>query len=545
VPWQLHLMKLASELRPMRKFLMVVIVAAIAMLTFRGTARSEERVALLIGNKGYNSNVGILRNPHNDVDVLETSLNSIGFKVTSIKDADFATMHRSVKAFIKQLQDAGPGAVSLFYYSGHGAADQRTKINYLIPVDVKSADDEQLWQSSFELKADLIDKLRDQASNASHFVIFDACRNELQLVSKKQNKSLGGESKGLLPVGRTNGVLIAYATAETRTASDEGEIAGPYARTLAEEITKSGVEAVTMFRRVQIQVKNAIGQDPYLEIPPLPEIYFAGEAPGQTTTAETTGPAAAVLDKAAFERDRAAMRQTMRTLLKQVQSAGIDPGGSFNKLKAWPLGSTINICFLDGDRRLQRAVANVARQWTLYANLDFDFGSWSDPRVCEVSKNKVFVRVSFNSSGNWAYIGTDQIALGQQNEPTLNLESIKNERPEDIDRGNFNVEILHEFGHVIGFEHTFQLQDGPCSSELDWAYIYKYFVDTYHWTRETVDLNLRPTSAISGKFDKLSVMNWALPPEFFKGGKQSPCYAEKIEQLSLRDKLAAYQFYPG
>jgi len=45
-------------------------------------------------------------------------------------------------------------------------------------------------------------------------------------------------------------MLIAYATAEGELASDVGVGAGPYAKALAEEIIKPGVEAVAMFRVV-------------------------------------------------------------------------------------------------------------------------------------------------------------------------------------------------------------------------------------------------------------------------------------------------------
>src|SRR5262249_24807233 len=79
---------------------------------------------------------------------------------------------------------------------------------------------------------------------------------------------------------------IAYATAPGRTASDIGQRAGPYASALAEEMAKPGVEAVTMFRNVQLRVKQTIGQDPWLSFPTLPAIYLAGKQ-----TAEEIQPA--------------------------------------------------------------------------------------------------------------------------------------------------------------------------------------------------------------------------------------------------------------
>src|SRR5262245_9285715 len=77
----------------------------------------------------------------------------------------------------------------------------------------------------------------------------------------------------------TAGLWIAYATAPRKTASDVGDDGSPYAKTLAEEIMKPGVEAVTMFRNVQLRVKRTIGQDPWLSFPSLPAVYFAGSKP--------------------------------------------------------------------------------------------------------------------------------------------------------------------------------------------------------------------------------------------------------------------------
>jgi uncharacterized caspase-like protein len=75
--------------------------------------------------------------------------------------------------------------------------------------------------------------------------------------------------------------MIAYATAPGRTASDAGQAAGPYAVALAEEIGKPGVEAVTMFRNVQLRVKQTIGQDPWLSFPTLPAVFLAGSKTAQ------------------------------------------------------------------------------------------------------------------------------------------------------------------------------------------------------------------------------------------------------------------------
>jgi hypothetical protein len=89
-------------------------------------------------------------------------------------------------------------------------------------MDVANADDQDLWLYSINLNT-LVDNLREQASGATHYIIFDACRNELNLTTNGQ-KSL--TNKGFEPMKYTLGVLVAYATAPSGTASDVGGGAG-------------------------------------------------------------------------------------------------------------------------------------------------------------------------------------------------------------------------------------------------------------------------------------------------------------------------------
>jgi hypothetical protein len=252
----------------------VVVAIALLLLPAAAFAQAEKRMALLIGNQAYGNEIGRLANPHNDVALLEKTLRSIGFEVTTVRDAGLGGLHQAVNAYARRVQAAGPNAVGFFYYSGHGAAD--SGVNYLIPVDVKTTDTGDLWDQSLRL-TEITRKLKVEAGNASHFVVFDACRNSLKL-TRPGTRSLI-QSKGFVPVAQESGMLIAYATAEGELAFDVGAEAGPYAKTLAEELVKPGVEAVTMFRNVQLRVKQTIGQDPWLSFPSLPAVYFAGTKP--------------------------------------------------------------------------------------------------------------------------------------------------------------------------------------------------------------------------------------------------------------------------
>jgi uncharacterized caspase-like protein len=232
-------------------------------------AQEPARLALLIGNSDYTQKVGPLKNALNDVALVGAALNKLGFKVTIVTDADYRTMDTAIKRYVADVRQAGKGAISFFYYSGHGVADPATMINYLVPVDVSDSSDGNLWFQSYQ-QNEVIDKLSKQAPAATHYVVFDACRSEFNL------SSTSNAEKGFVPIQQTAGLLIAYATAPNRTASDVGEGGGPYAKALAEELVKPGVEAVTMFRNVQIRVKETTGQDPWLSFPSLPSIYLAG-----------------------------------------------------------------------------------------------------------------------------------------------------------------------------------------------------------------------------------------------------------------------------
>src|SRR5262245_42075796 len=234
-------------------------IGLLILLLVHSAALAEKRAALLIGNEAYSSGIGQLTNPHNDVALLEQTLKGLGFEVVTVRDAGLGALNRAVNAYARRVQAAGSGAIGFFYYSGHGASDGNT--NYRIPVDVQTTETGELWDQSLRL-TEITRKLKAEAGNATHFVVFDACRNTLKLTQPGSRAMV--QSKGFVPVTQETKMLIAYATAEGELASDLGSDAGPYAKVLAEEIVKSGIEAVAMFRVVQRRVRATIRQEHYL-----------------------------------------------------------------------------------------------------------------------------------------------------------------------------------------------------------------------------------------------------------------------------------------
>jgi hypothetical protein len=152
------------------------IVVLILLALLPSVAHAEARFALLIGNQAYDPSVGILRNPYNDITVVGEALAKQGFQVLPpIKDAKRSAMLGGVRDLVHHLNVAGAGAIGFIYYSGHGAAEKDTNINYLIPVDAKEPGTAAFWDESVKLNDVL--RLLDGARSAAKFIVFDACRN--------------------------------------------------------------------------------------------------------------------------------------------------------------------------------------------------------------------------------------------------------------------------------------------------------------------------------------------------------------------------------
>jgi len=89
------------------------------------------RYALVVGNAKY-KNIGALKNPVNDATDMKAALESIGFKVDLITNANLEQMENAVVEFRRNLARV-PDTYGFFFYAGHGV--QSGGNNFLIPVD--------------------------------------------------------------------------------------------------------------------------------------------------------------------------------------------------------------------------------------------------------------------------------------------------------------------------------------------------------------------------------------------------------------------------
>ena len=251
----------------------------LVLLAGTAPATAQKRLALLIGNAGYLPAVGPLKNPHNDVALLELALKRLGFEVAMAKDAGRRTILSAVNKFATTLNAAGADALGFFYYSGHGLARPEDRSNYLIPTDIADTENADFWFDTVPLDT-IVGMIENGAPNAAKFVVFDACRNELRLPTRTT-------LKGFVPVREKNGIFIAFSTEPNASASDRGDAGGPYAKLLAAELTKPGQDHLTLFQNVKEGVFKATEQRqvPWESNGLLKRVFFAGGSQAATPSA--------------------------------------------------------------------------------------------------------------------------------------------------------------------------------------------------------------------------------------------------------------------
>jgi hypothetical protein len=240
---------------------LVCMLGVAEMSLLPNSTYAETRIALVIGNATYaSSSMSRLSSPRFDADAIARKLRELGFSVTKKADLGRTDFLAAVREFGEDLKR--PGAVGLFYYSGHGL--QSSNNNYMIPVDATILSEPDI--ASNGISVDDVLRRMEYAQSNPNVLILDACRNNPFAKGYKSISIGAGLAKMEPPIG----TLIAYAAASGKTAADVPGNLSKYTAELVRLLDTPGLDLIGTFREVQDAVYSATGREQRPELIFLP-----------------------------------------------------------------------------------------------------------------------------------------------------------------------------------------------------------------------------------------------------------------------------------
>lgn len=279
-------------------------LVALILIAAAPVALAEKRVALVIGNDGYES-VTKLRKAVNDARAMAATLKSLGFSVTEATDGSRRELNRAIQTFINTIE---PGDVAMFFFAGHGV--EIGGENFLLPTDIPNAAPGQegfIRNEAISLN-DILIRLKAKKSRLN-LVVLDACRNNP--FSTVAGRSLGA-SRGLARIAAPQGTFVMYSADAGEQALDRLDDSdrnpnSVFTRTLIPLMKTPGKSLVDIARQARRQVRQLALSVSHQQVPAyydsvLGDFYFAGkDKPDGTTPGTST--------QTAIERDFELARQ--------------------------------------------------------------------------------------------------------------------------------------------------------------------------------------------------------------------------------------------
>jgi tetratricopeptide (TPR) repeat protein len=222
-----------------------------ALIGSTHAAKLPPRIGLVIGNSMYLNQKDSLPGAQSDAKSIRDALEKVKFDVTLVQNATKNELETAIKSFRQRLEEAGPLAVGLLYYAGHGAADRKRIANYLIPVDVDNATTTDSADGGVAVRW-IIEQLRILDKPMTIVIVIDACRAPgANNVERGERDQKGTKTQEILdPDEPDSGYLIAFSTSHGHPASDSST----YAKVLADKLTSAGLTIDQVFEEVRVEV---------------------------------------------------------------------------------------------------------------------------------------------------------------------------------------------------------------------------------------------------------------------------------------------------
>jgi uncharacterized caspase-like protein len=220
------------------------IAALVAIGMASGAAHAEKRIALVVGNAGYQA--AALTTPANDAGLIAQTLQAAGFDVVGARDLDQDSLRHAFRDFVEKATGSGPDTVAFIYVSGYGL--QLEGENYFVPIDAKIARDTDIPAEALRL-SDYTRPLAALKLKAA-IVVVDAAR------ATPFAKSGAPVAGGLALVDPEPGLVVAFNAAPGTVAPEGAGPYGPYAQALAEMLREGGLPLGGVFERTRLRVNE-------------------------------------------------------------------------------------------------------------------------------------------------------------------------------------------------------------------------------------------------------------------------------------------------
>jgi len=232
---------------------------------------NPRRKALVIGNNGY-EHVARLDNAQTDALAIADALQTVGFQVTVGRDLSERRMKEVLRQFRQTVQG---GDEVVVYFAGHGV--QLANTNYLLPVDIRGQNEEEVKDESIPLQR-ILDDMQERRAGFM-LAIIDACRDNPFRVATR-----AARSRGLAPTSAATGQMIIFSAGTGQQALDklgnnDTERNGLFTRLLLREMKKPGQPIDRIVRSVRTEVARlakTVGheQTPAVYDQTLGDFYF-------------------------------------------------------------------------------------------------------------------------------------------------------------------------------------------------------------------------------------------------------------------------------
>ena len=244
--------------------IIAILVMAFTAVAAVPAAAGSQRIALVVGNNDYRGGLEPLSNAVNDAQLISRALTKAGFDVEPVPDAGRAALSAAIERFTRRLKQAGPDAVGLFYFAGHGLQYEGT--NYLLATDANLADPTDISHKGLDA-VQVLWALHDGGA-ATSIVILDACRQDHVSGALAPTAEEGLSRLDKRGMDKRRNVLVAYSTGPGESAADGDKRDGnsPFAKILAENIEVPNKGIVDMFFDVSAQMVERFDQRPWLDV---------------------------------------------------------------------------------------------------------------------------------------------------------------------------------------------------------------------------------------------------------------------------------------